>query len=229
MTTSRATIAALLATVLLPISACGDNSGETGEAQTQTQTQVGPSEATEHADDHGEDAAVPAHAGVVLSRDGLGLVSIGEDADAALARLADAVGRPNTLTKWLPKQRSLWGSCPGEQVRGAKWGDLWVLFGEDTALGDGRRLFAWTLGGATAYGGSGARTAEGIGVGSTVAELTSAYGERVRFEEYELGARFTVAPADGEDAGPRTLAGVVDGLEDDDQVRTLRGGLTCER
>lgn len=174
--------------------------------------------------------ATPPDVGAVeLSRDGLGVVALGEGAETALEELRGALGRPNTVTRWLPKERSLWGRCPGEQVRGAKWGDLWVLFSDETELGSGPHVFGWILGLA---GMSDerleVRTAEGIGVGSSIAELRAAYGERVAFEPYELGVRFTVAPPEGQHPSGLMLTGTAAGQDDEDTVRALRGGLPCE-
>ena len=185
-------------------------------------------EARQSDDEHeAPDAAVPESAGVKLSRDGLGVASFGDDAEDALARLREAMGKPNTLSKWLPMERSLWGACPGSEVRGAKWGDLLVLFSDRSELSDERHVSGWFLGGASVYGRTTLRTPEGIGLGSTVAELRTAYGDRLSMESADLGTRFSVEPAEGEKAGSRILAGTISGEADDDTVRTLRGGLPC--
>lgn len=173
------------------------------------------------------DATVPDSAGVVLSRDGLGVARFGDEAEAALARLREAMGTPNTLSKWLPMERSLWGVCPGSEVRGAKWGDLWVLFSDRSELSKERHLSGWLLGGSSALGRTELKTAEGIALGSTLAELRAAYGDRLRLEPSGLGQRFFVEPEEGEKAGSRLLAGTVRGDEDDDTVGSLRGGLAC--
>jgi len=218
---SHRRIAALLSVMLLA-AACADGAAppETGVTEASGDHDHGDHA---HAD---EDAAVPAGAGVVPSREGLGVAALGQDADEALAALEAAMGRPNTVTRWLPPEHSLWGRCPGKRVRGAKWGDLWVLFGEDTPLGEGRYLFGWMLGQAGVSGATGLRTAEGIGIGSTVAELRAAYGDRLELAPYELGARFTVS-AEGGQPATAEFGGVAAGTGDADPVRTLRGGLPC--
>lgn len=214
----------LLLALLLALGAAACDRGS--EAPAPDETADGePDEEAEHEDER--DAAVPASAGVVLSRDGLGVARFGDEAEAALAKLRDAMGTPNTLSKWLPMERSLWGTCPGSEVRGAKWGDLWVLFSDRSELSEQRHLSGWLLGGSSALGRTELKTSEGIGLSSTLAELRAAYGDRLTLEPSGLGQRFFVEPAEGEKAGSRLLAGTVSGDEDDDTVGSLRGGLAC--
>lgn len=214
----------LLLALLLALAAAACDRGT--EAPAPGEAAGGESdEEADHEDER--DATVPDSAGVVLSRGGLGVAQFGDEAEAALANLREAMGTPNTLSKWLPMERSLWGVCPGSEVRGAKWGDLWVLFSDRSELSDERHLSGWMLGGSSALGRTELKTTEGIALGSTLAELREAYGQRLSLEPFELGQRFTVAPAEGEKAGSRLLAGTVSGEEDDDTVRTLRGGLPC--
>ena len=230
--------AVLLALLLgVALAACAGGEPEAQETQTADQTDEGGQD-TEQASGAGEEPAkdaspdddtVPESAGVVLSRDGLGVVAFGDPAEPALQTLRDAMGKANSVTRWLTMERSLWGTCPGDLVRGAKWGDLWVIFSDESELSQERHVSSWMLGRAGVYGRTQLRTAEGIGVGSTVAELRAAYGERLSLQAHELGANFAVAPAPDEDAGPRVLTGTASGDQDHHRVRTMRGGIPCER
>lgn len=205
-----------------------DEQTEQPGQETETADEEEPDEEEPDEEASPDDATVPESAGVVLSRDGLGVVVFGAPAEPALQTLRDAMGKPNSVTRWLSMDRSLWGTCPGDLVRGAKWGDLWVIFSDESELSDERHVSSWMLGRVGVYGRTQLRTAEGIGVGSTVAELRAAYGERLSLQAHELGADFTVAPAPDGDAGGRVLKGTASGDQDHHRVRTMQGGIPCE-
>lgn len=123
-------------------------------------------------------AAVPHPEGVVLAGDGLGLVSFGADARAALGMLADALGQPVADSGWIDTF-SIYGDCPGSRLRAVEWPGVLALFGDPE---DGyqhrdaadEHFMTWRLGtfGPDPYM---LRTAEGIGVGATRAEVAEAY------------------------------------------------------
>jgi hypothetical protein len=142
---------------------------------------------------------------VVLAPDGLGLVAFGEDADAALARLAGVLGPP-------ADDRPL-GRCPsGEADRLVQFAELGVLFG-------GGRFVAWDVG-PPAGALPPLATAEGIGAGSSLAELRRAYGDRLRIDPDDpFGPVFEVATPP-----PGRLAGTLTGTGATDTVATLSGG-----
>lgn len=224
-------LAATLLLVLLLGVALAACAGEPADQETEPADQATEAAGMEEepgGDASPDDATVPESAGVVLSRDGLGVVAFGDPAEPALQALRDAMGKPNSVTRWLSMDRSLWGACPGDLVRGAKWGDLWVIFSDESELGAERHVSSWVLGRAGVYGRTQLRTAEGIGVGSTVAELRAVYGDRLSLQTHELGADFTIAPAADEDAGGRVLKGTASGDQDHHRVRTMQGGIPCE-
>ena len=148
---------------------------------------------------------VPVPAQVVLAPDGLGIVAFGDGGETVLAALAGVLGPP-------VDDRPL-GSCPsGEADRLVQFAELAVLFG-------GGRFVAWDVGPA-----SGAfpplATAEGIGVGSSVAELRGAYGERLRLDpEDPFGPVFEITTPP-----PGRLAGTLTGTGPSDTVASLSGG-----
>ena len=123
-------------------------------------------------------AAVPNPEGVVLAGDGLGLVSFGTGVPAALDVLTDALGQPVADSGWIDTF-SIYGDCPGSRLRVVEWPGVLALFGDPQ---DGyqhrdaadEHFMTWRLGtfGPDPYM---LRTAEGIGVGATRAEVTEAY------------------------------------------------------
>lgn len=152
---------------------------------------------------------------VVLEPEGLGVVAFGDPAEEVVAELTDVLGRPTD-------DRPL-GSCPtGEVERLVAFAELAVLIGDREGTA---RFVAWDLGES-----SGAfpalRTAEGVGVGTTLGELRAAYGDRldVRGDD-PFGPGFEVqVPA------PGRLGGTLTGTESTDTVATVGGGMaTCGR
>ncbi len=121
-----------------------------------------------------------------------------------LAALAGVLGPP-------VDDRPL-GSCPsGEADRLVQFGELAVLFG-------GGRFVAWDAGPP-----SGAlpplTTAEGIGVGSSVAELRGAYGQRLQLDPDDpFGPVFEITTPP-----PGRLAGTLTGTGPSDTVASLSG------
>lgn len=149
---------------------------------------------------------------MVLGPQGLGIVSFGDDADPVVAELTALLGRASD-------DRPL-GSCPsGEVDRVVAFAELAVLIGEREGS---PRFVAWDLGLP-----SGAlpelRTAEGVGVGTTVEALRAAYGSQLEITNDPFGPGFEVrVPA------PGRLGGTLTGTRPTDTVATLAGGLaTC--
>ncbi len=146
---------------------------------------------------------------VVLEPDGLGVVAFGDEANRVLAALAGRLGPP-TDDGPLP-------ACPsGELDRLVRFGELSVLV---ATTGGVERFVAWDIGPS-----SGAvtrlATAEGISVGSTLAQLRSAYGERLQLTRDDpFGPGFEI------DLGGRSrLGGTLTGTGTGDTVATLAGG-----
>lgn len=146
---------------------------------------------------------------IVLGPLGLGVVDFGVEAATALAALEARLGPP-------VDDRPL-GSCPsGEVDRVVQFGELSVLTG---VTGGTERFVGWDLG-ASSTGGSRLTTTEGIGIGTSLAELRSVYGERLRLgRDDPFGPVFEV-----EIDPPGRLGGSLTGISDNDMVATLSGG-----
>lgn len=159
--------------------------------------------------------SLPPVGDIVLGPLGLGVVDFGVEAATALAALEGRLGPP-------VDDRPL-GSCPsGEVDRVVQFAELSVLV--DVA-GDTERFVAWDLG-APSTGRPRLTTADGIGIGTSLAELRSVYGDRLRLARDDpFGPAFEV-----EVDPPGRLGGTLTGIADDATVATLSGGrASCAR
>lgn len=131
---------------------------------------------------------------LVLIPGGFQTVPFGVEPDVAIGRVALAFGEPTDDTGWLPSQDL--GPCPGEFVRLVSWGELSVLFTDEVtpfAVPGARHFTSWLYTGPAAPTDAGLRTATGIGLGSSRADLEAAYGERLNVIEDDLfGPSFRV-------------------------------------
>lgn len=155
----------------------------------------------------------PQAAQVVLGPEGLGVVAFGDPAGEVVAELTGLLGRPTD-------DRPL-GSCPtGEAERLVEFAELAVLIGDREGTA---RFVAWDVGEP-----SGAipvlQTAEGIGVGATLADVRSVYGDRLEMAADDpFGPSFEIGVPP-----PGRLGGTLTGTTATDTVATLRGGAaTC--
>lgn len=154
---------------------------------------------------------------------GLGPIAFGTPLDEAVDGLRNRLGDPDEETAWESAVASQFGVCPGERVRGVRWGRTWALFAEgSTRYGEeSPHLFAWDA--AEWFGeGFAPRTAAGIGVGSTVAELRDTYDSVETFPpEGPFPARFRVELDDG------TIHGSLSDTGPDGRVTFLTAGQSC--
>lgn len=214
-------MSAAVAVLALLAGACAD--GDDGAARlsrpvplTTSTAPVSPSTSSTSTTSPSPTSTTSAATQVVLGPDGLGLVAFGDRADQVVVELTGVLGPPSD-------DRPL-GSCPsGEVERLVEFAELAVSFG---GSGDGEgtsRLVAWDVGPP-----SGAlpplTTAEGVGVGTTVAELRRAYGDRV-----DIGAVDPFGPGfEIQVPVPGRLTGTLSGTGANDTVATLAGGAaTC--
>jgi hypothetical protein len=155
-------------------------------------------------------------ADIVLRGDGLGVVDLGADPDAAVDAVSESLGTPTEDTGW-QSSFSTYGTCPGEQIRGVEWEHLVLLFTDGgTTYGDGPHLFSWRITGSPPALG----TATGFGYHATAADAEELYPGDVE-----------VVPAD--DPFPGLLQIDAEGgtitayLDDADVVTNLEAGVGC--
>ncbi|MDP9452792.1 MAG: hypothetical protein M3P97_05275 [Actinomycetota bacterium] len=221
---ARVAVVALILAVLAP--ACsGDGSGSDGAAASSSTTSTArasptstfalttsTSTSTSTSTEEPSSAAPAVASELVLGPEGLGAVAFGDPAGEVVAELARLLGPP--------VDDAPLASCPtGEVDRLVQFGGLTVLLGGP----DGApRFVGWDL-----EPGSGPAaslvTAEGVGIGATLAELRAAYGSRLVLTEGPFAPGFGVGAR-----APGRLSGTLTGTGAADTVATLSaGGATC--
>jgi hypothetical protein len=187
--------------------------------------------------------AVRPTARVTLQPNGLGVARFGATQQQALGALRAKLGRPDETSSW-KNGSTPFGICPGA-TRAVRWGRLYVLFtnGPTRYAAAGRwHLFAYQVdavqrtkvdpnySGPTPppepppLRGESPKTADGVGFGSTVAELRAAYGGRLRMSYGEPGMvhRFRVRFGAGGE-----LSGGLSGGTPAAKVTFLAAGAPC--
>lgn len=168
---------------------------------------------------------------VVLDGEGLGIARFGDAPEDVIEALNGRYGSPDRDSDWVPAASGQFGACPGTVARGVYYGQLFVLLtdGETPYGPEGQRhltFYQVTVEGedpAAEYG-DGPQTVEGIGVGSTVADLQAAFGGGVVTQEDErLGPLYTVSDA----AGAELLSGSLTDTSEAGVVTAVSAGQGC--
>ncbi len=147
---------------------------------------------------------------LVLASDGVGPLPFGMQAARTLSGLTQALGRAEKITP-VPST----SNCGATRI--FSWKDFDVLVNEASSRSGGNPgLVGWSLG-AAAPSPVGLKTDKGIGVGSTLAAVKSAYGPAVTV----AGTTFAIRAAKG------VISGELDGGSDTARVKTLRAGVSC--
>lgn len=161
----------------------------------------------------------PARA-LLLRRDGIGDVRFGVDPEGVLTYLKARLGAPDEDSGYVDAF-SEFGNCPGTRVRGVRWGDLLLLFGDESTVAEGRlHFFSWRYGPAGTGGAepAGLKAEGGITLGSTVTAILEAFPQTTVFTDENFGAGFEIV---------RTLSGTLSGSEASGLVTVLYGGIAC--
>ena len=157
---------------------------------------------------------------LVLRTNGLGDAAFGAEPDGVVAYVSAIIGASTVDSGWIDPLSV--GACPGTEFRQVSWGDLVLQFSDVSSVTSGRRhFFSYLYGPAfgAAIAPAGLKTDAGIGVGSTVAELTGTYPNVVINPGDDLGGpNFLVN--DG-------LAGFLTGITPTDTVTSVLGGQGC--
>ena len=164
----------------------------------------------------------PAASAIVLRSNGIADIDFGADPDSAIATVQAALGNPSDDSGWVDPFTI--SACPGTEYRRVSWGALSLQFSDATSAAEGRRHFfgyEYGLVGQTDAEPAGLTTPEGIGIGSTVADLRQAYPD-VGVAPGEEGVS---SPAFEVTEGG--LAGLLTDAFDDGIVMVLVGGDFC--
>lgn len=157
---------------------------------------------------------------LVLRSNGLGSARFGAEPEGVVAFVSSLLGSPDDDTGYIDSF-SEFGTCPGSEVRGVRWGDLLLLFGDESDFGSGRRHFyQWQFGPQTSspLRPNGPLTDGLIGLGSTVAEVRRVYPDVEIFADDVFGPGFELEPL---------LWGTLTDDADTGRVIALVGGTPC--
>jgi hypothetical protein len=157
---------------------------------------------------------------LVLRADSLGDIRFGVDPDAAIDYVTAFLGTPESDTGWIDAY-SEFGSCPGTEVRGVRWGDLLLLFGDESDFDSGvRHFFQWQYGPTEddVVDPLGPATDGGVTIGSTVSDIDRVYDSAEIFSDAVFGPGFELEP---------TLWGTLSDDASSGVVLSLYGGTPC--
>jgi len=167
---------------------------------------------------------------LVLRADSLGDIRFGVEPDAAIEYVTALLGDPTSDTGWIDSF-SEFGTCPGTEVRGVHWGDLLLLFGDESDFDSGvRHFYQWQYGptgdGPTGDGPTdddiadplGPATDGGITMGSTVSDIDRVYDNAEIFTDVVFGPGFELEPG---------LWGTLSDDAPTGRVLALYGGTPC--
>ncbi len=157
---------------------------------------------------------------LILRSNGLGSARFGVEPEGVIAFVSSLLGTPDGDSSYIDSF-SEFGTCPGSEVRGVRWGDLLLLFGDDSDFGSGRRHFyQWQYGPQTSspLRPNGPLTDGLIGLGSTVADIRRVYPDVEIFADDVFGPGFELEPL---------LWGTLTDDADTGRVIALVGGTPC--
>lgn len=160
---------------------------------------------------------------LVLTPTALGQAQMGTDPDQVVSYVSAILGSPTSDTGWVTPESFV--ACAGTTVRRVEWGALGVMFGDESAVASGRtHLMSYSYGlvGRLDAEPQGLLTAEGLGLGSSVDQLLTAYPEALIDEgdpDVDIPPSFYVSDE---------WRGLLSGAEPDDLVLVVLAGPGCE-
>ena len=162
----------------------------------------------------------PAITALVMSGEGIGSAGFGAEPEGVIDYISSFLGEPSNDTGWIDPLSI--GACSGDELRMVSWGVLTVIFGDVSAVLQGRRHFyAYTYGvdGEIGAAPSGLVTGRGITVGSRVVDVVAAYPAATLNPEDDFTAPFFYVNDN--------LRGFLTGIADDSTVTAILGGENC--
>lgn len=166
-------------------------------------------------------STVPGVSDLLLWNGGLGDVRFGVEPEGVISYMKKRLGEPDSDSGYVDSY-SQFGACPGTRVRGVRWGDLLLLFGDESTVADGRlHFYSWKYGPMTAsvVRPAGLKTQKGVTLGTSVADLKKMHPEAMVFSDEIYGAGFEIE---------RTLSGALSSAANSGKVMILYGGITCD-
>lgn len=161
----------------------------------------------------------------VLRPDGIDRMFFGAEPNTVIAELTKRLGPPETDTTWQNQNDEFDGLCGGTEARFVEWETLLVFFTDREsgwAPNGGRHFAAYSV----IEGNNGFQfsTSRGIGFGSTVDEVRTAYRDDVEFGVHPV---FETEVFEVDPAGDGYLLGFLTGLDGGDVVTQMDGGFSC--
>ena len=159
---------------------------------------------------------------LVLLPVGVGRARFGTEAEGVISYISGIAGPPTADSGWVDALESPFGACSGERVRGLQWGQLQLLFGDESSVSSvPGHFFSYRYGGFTDQPPvpPGLRTDSGLLLGSTLAQIRSAHPEVTVFEDAIFGAGFSISQGG--------ISGTLTDSSDAGQVEVLYGGIGC--
>lgn len=161
---------------------------------------------------------------LVLRGDGLGLVEFGATVEETLEAVGSILGGADADSGWV-SATGTFGTCPGSLVRVVRWASLRLFFSDGpTEFGEEmRHFFFYSQSPVETEAVIDLKTEKGIGIGSTVAELRTAYGPDASItSDARFGVTFAI-----DTGSPGLLSGTLTESIDTGQVTSLAGGFGC--
>ncbi len=159
----------------------------------------------------------PEETPVALSPTGVGPLQFGTPPDDAVEFLTAVLGLPTYDSGW-ESSFSEFGTCPGGEVRGVRFGPLTVLFSDGpTSYGPAgtRHFFSWTYSAFDTPDIFGLTTPQGLGLGASTEDVESVY------------PGVTINPADDFFPASFQSGGIFGTFDDSGRVQYLSAGDAC--